>query len=495
MSAAEAARIGDDIGHTSAWTGLFTGILVGLAVGLLLVGTIATGGLLGVALGAVFVVGMGATGGLVGMQIGQRDDDNISGKIGSGSPDVFTVGRNQARTKLDFVKCDNHGVKYIATGSSTVFVNREMAARHFDLTECDAKLHSDQDTVFFGGDMALAEGMSVSPEVPEWLVDTLVVLSWAGAIAGGALMVPIIGVTGAALSFAGSLLGGHYGAELGRYIGSNWGDDGAFWGELIGGFGGSALGGFAGAKGGVALESRVLSTEALARMPGRTDAHIQARQEVLYRELTRPTVGRDGKPWTPSRADMASKVQGSDLTKPVRVRTLTEDVQYQQFRNQGQRGVGNWAAEAGSTPDQLGLGEYGFNRGNGQIVPKEQITVTIPEGTRVVESTAAPITDTWSVSTGSADAIGPRASGHQYAPGGGKQTYIHNNSKVTVVPGSETSTAPKGPPPRWEAPPPEPPKPPPGAPPPPLPPPPPGAGVPLAAGRPPPGGGSSDGDP
>ena len=129
MTAAEAARIGDDIGHTSAMAGLLAGIAAGLVVGLLIVGTIATGGLLGVALGAVFVAGMGATGGLIGMAIGQRNEGNVKGKIGSGSPDVFTVSRNQARARVDFVACDSHSVKYIATGSSTVFVNREMAAR------------------------------------------------------------------------------------------------------------------------------------------------------------------------------------------------------------------------------------------------------------------------------------------------------------------------------------------------------------------------------
>lgn len=482
MTAAEAARIGDDIGHTSALGGLLAGIAAGLVVGLLIVGTIATGGLLGVALGAVFVAGMGATGGLIGMAIGQRNEGNVKGKIGSGSPDVFTVSRNQARARVDFVACDSHSVKYIATGSSTVFVNREMAARRNDQTECDAKLHTDQETVLIGGETALAPGMSISPEVPEWVVDTLTVVAWAGGIAGGLLMIPVIGVVGATLSFAGGMVGGHYGGRIGRWIGSHWGESGAFYGELIGGFGGGMLGGAAGARGGFRMQQR-----SLAAKPGNSPAQVAARREVLYRELTRPTVGRDGKVYTPSRADAASKVQGSDLNQPVRVRTLDRDTQYQQFRNQGQEGVGNWQAKAGSSPDELGLGEYGYNRGAGELQPKEVVTVTVPKGTRVVESTAAPITDTWSASAGRG---GPTAS--QYAPGGGQQTYAHNNSGVKVVDGTAGPTTPKAPPPELGPPPPA------GATPKPVPPPapPPVAGVnPVTAGGGDPGGGASGGDP
>lgn len=472
MTALEASRFGDEIAHTSAWSGLLWGLAAGLVVGLALVATIATGGLLGVALGAVFVAGMSATGGLIGMSIGQRDDDNPTGDIGSGSPNVLTVGRKQARAKVDFVNCDNHGVKYIATGSSTVFVNREMAARRTDQTECDGKLMSDQDTVFIGGETALAPGMTISPEVPEWLVTTLTVVSWAGMAAGAALLVPIIGVVGTGLSLAVSFVGGEVGARIGRSIGAHfWGDDGAFYGELIGGFAGSAVGGGRSARMGARIEARVLPRETLAAMPGRTQVHMRARRVTLQRELTRK-VGD----WKPTRAEMESKVQGTDITKPVRVGNLEENTQFQMLRNQGQGpdGKGNWVAKHGTEPDTIGLGEYGLDRNLGRAVPKESATVTVQKGARYVKSTAAPINDTWSVSTrprkgrnGQPDQQGPSAAGEQWAPGGGEQIYIHDKGRIVDVPEPYAGTpiTPKGPPPKWGAPPPDAPVPAPGLPP------------------------------
>jgi len=425
MSAAEAARIGDDIGHTSAVTGLLAGIAAGLVVGALIVGSIVTGGALAVALGAVFVAGMGATGGLLGMAIGQRNEGSVAGKIGSGSPDVFTVGRNQARARVDFVDCDDHGAKYIATGSSTVFVNREQAARRGDRTERDAKLHADQETVLFGGETALAPGMSITGEVPEWVVSALTVVAWAGGIAGGLLMIPIVGMVGAGLSFAGGYVGGLYGGKVGRWIGSQWGEDGAFWGELIGGATGGMLGGGAGAKAGIRI--RPETTYRLAAAPGSSRAQMAARREVLWRELRSPVNGK-----RMSRRDAASKVAGSDLEQPVLVRTLDRDTQYQQFRNQGRDDyIGNWQAKAGTELDEVGVGPYGYNRGAGELQPKEVITVTVPKGTRVVESTASPIGDFWSAST---KRDGPTAV--QHTRGGGRQTYVHDNSGVHMTPGA-----------------------------------------------------------
>jgi len=438
MSAAEAARMGDDIGHTSALSGLLAGIAAGLVVGLLIVGSIATGGVLAAVLGAVFVAGMGATGGLIGMAIGRRNDGNIAGKIAIGSPDVFTVGRNQARARVDHVDCDHHGAKYIATGSSTVFVNGELAARRGDQTERDAKLHTDQESVLFGGETALAPGMTVTGEVPEWVINTLTVVAWAGGIAGGLLMIPVIGVVGATLSFAGGYVGGVYGGQVGRWVGSHWGEEGAFWGELIGGAAGGMLAGGAGAKAGIRI--RPQTTYRLAAAPGSSRAQTAARREVLWREMRSPVNGS-----RMSRRDAASKVAGSDLDHPVRVRNLEADTQYQQYRNQGRTDIGNWQAKAGTTPDEIGLGEYGYNRGAGALQPKETVTVTVPKNTRVVESTAAPITDTWSASLGRG-----KQTGSQYAPGGGQQTYVHNKAGVEITPGSPPPRpiTPKGPPPK-----------------------------------------------
>lgn len=472
MTAAEAARMGDDIGHTSAMSGLLWGIAAGLVIGAALVFTVATGGLGGVILGGLFVAGMGATGGLVGMAIGQRNEGNVKGKIGSGSPNVITVGAQQARVFLDFIDCLEDGTELIATGSSTVFVNGEMAARRNDQAECSGLLHTDQETVLIGGETAVHPELTLRPEVPEWLVTTLTVVAWVGGAAGGLLMVPIIGAVAATVSFAAGIVGGLVGGRVGRWIGSNWGEDGAFWGELIGGFTGGLLAGAGGARMGVATQSR-LPPQTLAAMRGRTPAQIKARQDVLYRHLRRPVTReirrsneitarsygnsrdgfRDHRPMSAS--DALSKVRGSDLTKPVRIRTTQRDEYFQQFRNQGRDDIGNWQAKHGITPDEVGLGEYG----GPDALPKEVITVRVRKGTEVIESTAAPIKDTWSV-TRPDGSFAP-----QRAPGGGQQTYVHyKDGNVTAVgpadgpPGTPPPRPhqPKGPPPEFQPPPPKP---------------------------------------
>jgi len=434
MTAAEAARLGDDIGHTSALGGLFAGMAVGLLVGLALVGTIATGGTLALLLGATFVAGMSATGGLLGMAVGQRNEGNVKGRIGSGSPDVCTVGRKQARVFLDFIDCDRHGAEKIATGSSTVFVNGDMAARRSDQSECSGKLHADQETVLIGGETALDPRLTIRPEIPEWAVTTLTVVAWAGGIAGGLLMVPVIGAIGAGVSFAGGLLGGLVGGRAGRWVGSHWGEDGAFWGELIGGFGGGMFGGGAGARLGIAAQSR-LPTSTLAAMRGRTPAQIKARQEVAYDHFAAPRVDRHGATRTMSQSDIASKMQGIDFNHPVRTYTTTRPMVKQQAQNAGQTWSGNYVSDHGVTPDQVGVGAYGASVKEGFVRPKQISDVEVPANTTIMESTAGPINDTWSI---------PMA---QWTRGGAKQYYVHDNRGLNVVDGSTYMSTPRhGPP-------------------------------------------------
>ncbi|MFS8071886.1 MAG: hypothetical protein ACMG6S_36415, partial [Byssovorax sp.] len=119
MSALEAARLGDQIGHTNAMKGL----LIGLAVGALVTGvvllagaaTIATGGIAAVVIGGALVAGA-AGGGLAGMKIGAKFDSDPKGPINTGSPNTFlgTGRKPAARATLDTVLCANHTIKLIA---------------------------------------------------------------------------------------------------------------------------------------------------------------------------------------------------------------------------------------------------------------------------------------------------------------------------------------------------------------------------------------------
>jgi len=246
MSALEAARLGDQIGHTDAMSWLLKGIVVGfVATGALLFlagATVATGGAAAVVVGSLIAGAAG--GGLAGMSIGATSDLSPKGPILSGSPDTFLGAgmKPAARAVLDKVDCDDHSEKRVAQGSETVFVNGVAASRRTDGTECSGKIMEGQLDVFFGGPVGTY--LDMEPEVPGWLVTTLTIAMWTGAaIATGGAVAMVgwaAGLSGAGLSIVGGLVGGKIGGAIGRSIN---GERGAAIGEVIGGFGGSILGG------------------------------------------------------------------------------------------------------------------------------------------------------------------------------------------------------------------------------------------------------------
>ncbi|HTN88753.1 MAG TPA: hypothetical protein VL242_33975, partial [Sorangium sp.] len=103
MSALEAARMGDEIGHSSAWAGLITGACVGLAIGGAILFSVVTGGAGAVLIGAAVAggVGLGAGGALAGAEIGKMFEGSPCGTIATGSPDTLIEGRAAARAELD----------------------------------------------------------------------------------------------------------------------------------------------------------------------------------------------------------------------------------------------------------------------------------------------------------------------------------------------------------------------------------------------------------
>jgi hypothetical protein len=126
-----AARLDDPLAHSSAESGLIMGALIGaglVVAGALLVGT--GGAALPFVIGAALAAG--ALGGWIGEFAGSLSLFNkISGKITSGSPNVFVNYKPVARTVADVGECSKHGPdpEQIATGSETVFINNFHAAR------------------------------------------------------------------------------------------------------------------------------------------------------------------------------------------------------------------------------------------------------------------------------------------------------------------------------------------------------------------------------
>lgn len=256
MTALEAARLGDSIAHSSAWSGLLTGAVVGVAMAATVVAVVGTGGVAAVFIGAG-VAAAGAGGGLAGAYIGELIPGDVKGTVATGSPDTFfgRERRSAVRAGLDIVACADHGVVRVAQGSATTFVNGKPLARSSEKTECGAILREGIATVIIGGDTALAPGMAVADEVPPWVKTTLTVVMWGGAIVatGGAAAAVGWGAAlagfggsvagGAGLGWAGGKVGRHYGGELGARIGEVIGGTvGSVAGGLIGGLLGSRLG-------------------------------------------------------------------------------------------------------------------------------------------------------------------------------------------------------------------------------------------------------------
>ncbi|KYF69767.1 PAAR domain-containing protein [Sorangium cellulosum] len=256
MTALEAARLGDSIAHSSAWSGLLTGAVVGVAMAATVVAVVGTGGVAAVFIGAG-IAAAGAGGGLAGAYIGELIPGDVKGTVATGSPDTFfgREHRSAVRAGLDIVACADHGVVRVAQGSATTFVNGKPLARSSEKTECGAILREGIATVIIGGDTALAPGMAVADEVPPWVKTTLTVVMWGGAIVatGGAAAAVGWGAAlagfggsvagGAGLGWAGGKVGRHYGGELGARIGEVIGGTvGSVAGGMIGGLLGSRLG-------------------------------------------------------------------------------------------------------------------------------------------------------------------------------------------------------------------------------------------------------------
>jgi len=141
------ATIDHTIAHGSAFAGALCGLVAGVAVGALLAATICTGGAAAVIVGALVA---GAAGGGVGALVNGFFSKmaTVTGKIITGSPNVFFEGKPVARV-TDKVLCRKHSPPpQIAEGSETIFINGLPLARIGHKTTCNASIQQGCKTIF-----------------------------------------------------------------------------------------------------------------------------------------------------------------------------------------------------------------------------------------------------------------------------------------------------------------------------------------------------------
>lgn len=233
----QAARLHDPIAHSQSLNGLIAGALIGglIATAIVLTAPVSVPALIGGAAIAGAAVGGAGLGEMLG---GLSFAQTIKGDIAQpGSPNVRINGRPAARAHLDTVDCSDHPARpVIAQGSASVSTNGMPASRKGDRTACDAVIESGSLNVFIGGDTATTD--TISPEVPDYIHTTMLVVGLASATI-------LFGPAAAALGLAGGMLGGKAMYEVGGALFGQGSD-----GQKLLAFGGAMAGGWAGGKGG-----------------------------------------------------------------------------------------------------------------------------------------------------------------------------------------------------------------------------------------------------
>lgn len=255
MGGVPAARVQDPFGHSSA----MNGVLIGLAVGALVGTAILTGGVSLIAVGAAVAITGGA--GLAGQAIGQTMEGPVTGVITIGSPTVFVNRRPAAMTVLATGPCsqDSGAPVPVATGAASVSINRQAAARVGETMGCSAVIRRGSENVFIGGPSK--QVIRPTPEVPEWLSNTMLAMT-IGGTAIGTVGVGLTYGAGAAIgSLVGGAAGGHFGAQgaVAAAAAMGFGDTGQAVAGVAGGLLGGAIGGGFGFKGGQMAGNRIWS--------------------------------------------------------------------------------------------------------------------------------------------------------------------------------------------------------------------------------------------
>ena len=205
-----AARLGDRISHTNAYTGLIMGALAGAVIA---AAVVATGG---AALAAIAVAAAGGAGlgGAIGeFALGFSTYD--AGSITGASEDDDTNKRGAARA-TDPVMCSDHGAQRIAEGSKLVGADGLPAARLGDRTTCGAEISTASGNVNIGGPKQ--QLLDVNPEVPlvaELIVGALGLVGGVGAVAMAATGLKGLMAARLAAGLVGGLGTGYVGSRVG----------------------------------------------------------------------------------------------------------------------------------------------------------------------------------------------------------------------------------------------------------------------------------------
>jgi len=170
----------------------------------------------------------------------------------------------------------------------------------------------------------------------------------------------------------------------------------------------------------------------LAAMPGNTPAQRQARRKVVRSFLR--TYGREWDPTTksykpPNAQQVRDQLRGHDLSQPVRVGPPPPcpTPQYQWQRPGGFQG--SYYTDKDARPAEVGIASYGRDQ-RGRYQSKVQKEYDVNPDATYLESTAAPVYDTWSV-----------RGQPVWAKGGGVQRVIGDRSMATPTPPPGTPTS------------------------------------------------------
>ena len=282
----EAARIGDQVSHSSAFAGLILGALAGAVIGAAIV---ATGGAAALAIAGAACTGA-SLGGMLGELVGSMITAN-SGPIITGSPTVH-IGGNGKQAAIacgSKVACVAHKLSMVAQGSATVFIEGLPAARKTDKGTCAFVIAQGCSSVFIGGPVTTCA--PIGSEVPWQAEAALLILGLAGG--GLAMAAKGLGMAAIAARLGGGLVGGIGGAMGGHWAGGKLFGEGSF-GQKIMTFGG----GIAGAMLGEGIAGRFVPGQPLT-----TAAELEAQSSRVYRvqggelpkaSYKRITIGENG---------------------------------------------------------------------------------------------------------------------------------------------------------------------------------------------------------
>ncbi|MFZ5892267.1 MAG: polymorphic toxin type 46 domain-containing protein [Myxococcota bacterium] len=137
----------------------------------------------------------------------------------------------------------------------------------------------------------------------------------------------------------------------------------------------------------------------LAASPGNTPAQRRARKKVVSAFLSQH--GQEFDPKTksykpPTKKQVRDQLRGHDMSKPVKVGPPppAPSPQHQWQRKNGFQG--SYYGDKSTTPSELGISPYSRGK-DGRYESKQQKPYAVDPKTPYLESTSAPVNDTWSV--------------------------------------------------------------------------------------------------